>query len=250
MLIQRYLCLIFIFILQFFFLSCSNALTDEEKTRIFYKNDWMFFFGDKEGIKPELLAEESKTDELFSIDQIRPEYRGAVKEYLAVFQDFINKNFSIIKDYHDYIVKKASTKDYFIKIDKELTDRMKNELLPKLKNGVRCMLAVGDTQYIEVAKRVDKDRFALTITSNAVDGVYWARYFRYQEYGGTPNILDSQGAIKYPEWFYESNLKIRIVKQIRDEKGNYLGELYADYYKLDQYDKLFDGKGNPRKLKK
>jgi hypothetical protein len=40
------------------------------------------------------------------------------------------------------------------------------------------------------------------------------------------------------------------VKQIRDEKGNYLGEIYADYYKLDQFDKLFDAKGNPLKLKK
>ena len=205
MLIRKYSCYIFILILQFVSFSCTHALTDEEKIRIFYKNDWMFFYGEKQNVKPELLAEESKIDELFSIDKISEGYRNVVKEYLATFQDFVNMNLKKIQDYHDYITKKSSTKDYFLKLDKKLTDSMQNDLLPKLKNGIRCMLAVNDIQYIEVAKKIDQDKYAVTLTLNTIDNVFWTRLLYYNQNGETPNILDSQGAIKYPEWFYESN---------------------------------------------
>jgi hypothetical protein len=172
--------LFIILILFIFSVSCSNALTDEEKIRTFYKNDWMFFFGEKEGLKPALLAEESNQDELFSIDKVSEKYRSIVKEYISTFQEFIKSNISKIKDYHNYIVKKSSTKDYFLEIDKELTKSMTYDLLPKLKNSARCMLSVEDIQYIEAAKKIDKDKYAVTLTLNTVDNVYWTRLLHYQ----------------------------------------------------------------------
>jgi hypothetical protein len=196
------------------------------------------------------LAEESKTDELFSIDKISEEYKTDVKNIIELIDNFIHKNITQLESYYKEVTNIEGDKDIYIKLKNDVINEMRSELLPKLKNGIRCMLAVNETQYIEVAKEIDKNKFAVTLTLNTVDGVFWTNYLHFHQYGDTPNILDSHGVIKYTEWFYESNLKIRVVKQIRDEKGNYYGELYADYYKLDQYDKLFDEKGNPRKLKK
>jgi hypothetical protein len=237
----------FFYVFSFHMAYCSEPISIEDKIRIFYIYDRMFFFGQKENDTSNLSVEESRKDIIFSISEISNKYQDHVKEYLKIFQAFIAKYFKEFIDYHDCVSKQNITDAFFIRLDKTLIKQMQNELLPNLKNGIRCMLAVKELQFIEVSIKIDKDTYAATLPPDQGDNVFWTEYF-FQFNSNTPKILDKQGAIKYKEWFYESNLKIRIVKQIRDEKGNYLGELYADYYKLDQYDKLFDEKGDPRKL--
>ena len=91
------------------------------------------------------------------------------------------------------------------------------------------MLAAKKIQYIEVAKKIDENKYATTLTINPIDSVYWINYLQNPDLMGVKrgDILDSQGVLKYHEFFYESNMKIRIIKQIRDDQGNYYGELYA-----------------------
>lgn len=229
--------------------SCVSPLTDNEKIAVFYKNEWMFFFGEINDVDTNILAEKSDKRELFSIDKVSENYRNDAKQYLVSFQTFIDNNFDLFKSFYNSVVDENISEDQFEIVRNKLKSKIRAELLPKLKNGIRCMVAVKDLQYIEVARKISDDNYAVTLIDQSVENVYWTDLIHRVD-TDLPNVLNAQGVIKYHEWFYESNLKIRVVKQIRDDKGNYLGELYADYYKLDQYDKLFDEKGNPRKLKK
>jgi hypothetical protein len=238
--------------------SCAYALTDAEKIRIFYKNDWLFFFGYRTNEVNEKTAIEDEHNEkpylpLLSLVKINDQYRSVVKDYLDQMEIFIEGNKDKLKNFYNAVVDDSISEKQFIVMRDQVKGLLKAKLLPKLTNGIRCMVAIDDTQYIEVAKEIDKNIFAATVSDlHPNDSVYWFRYLQHPELMGMKreDILDSQGVIKYREFFYESNMKIRVIKQIRDEQGNYYGELYADYYKLDQFDKLFDEKGNPRNPKK
>jgi len=137
--------------------------------------------------------------------------------------------------------------DKAMSIYNQTKNSIAKDLFPKLPDAIRCMVGSYDSQYIEIALELDANTFAYA-DSDSFTTVFWKDYYRDDPppYINPEGILDDQGVIKYHEWFYESNLKLRVVKQIRDKDGKYYGEIYADYYKLDEYDKLFDKDGNPK----
>ncbi len=247
-----------ILIISILLTSCAYAITDAEKIKIFYKNDWLFFFGFRTNEVNEKTSIEDENNEkpylpFFSLDKINDKYRVVAKDYLDQMETFIQDNNDILKNFYNAVVDDKISEKQFIVIRDQVIQLLKDKFLPKLKNGIRCMIAVKNMQYVEVAKEIEKNIYAATVSpDDPTDSVYWFRYLNHPELLGikSDDILDAQGNIKFHEFFYESNLKIRIIKQIRDEQGNYYGELYADYYKLDQFDKLFDEKGNPRNPKK
>ncbi len=248
--------LLVISVFQIILTCCSYSLTEEDKIRVFYKNDWMFFYGDKGDLDEDFdrnkMAEKGYDFEVFSFDKINDQYKADVSLYLKILNEFVKKNNYELQEYYKCIINPICDKNQLRLMDKKIEGYLKN-LLPQLKNGIRCMIAVRTSQFFEIARKIGNNEYATTmpITGGMFDEVFWNRYLRP---GMQPiqlpreQVLDEQGVIKYREWFYESNMKIRVVKQIRDEQGNYYGEIYADYYKLDQFDKLFDEKGKPRKL--
>jgi hypothetical protein len=259
----------FIFLVVSFIFNALSigaaGLTEKEKYIIFYNNEWMFYYGQRNKDYVATAVEDGDNTEIFDFSQISDKYKAIAKEYLTVIEEFSNKHFLELKEYYDldtnfYIAdKNYKKKEMKIieteseKIERKISAEMNSELLPKLKNGVRCMLAIRSNQYIEVAKDIDEGTIAQTTTKEYGDDVFWFDLLRTGRYSWSPkdvNFLDEQGVIKYHEWFYESNMKIRVVKQIRDKDGKYYGKIYADYYKLDEFDKLFDDKGIPRKLNK
>lgn len=164
--------------------------------------------------------------------------------------NFINENFNSLKQFYSAMTDFSISEELTDKAYDETQLKLQNQLLPTLPGAIRCMIAIEDIQYIEVAIKINENMSAITVDPEFGDNVYWTAYLM----GGQPtelpkeDVIDDQGVIKYNEWFYESNMKLRIVKQIRDTDGKYYGEIYADYYKLDQYDKLFDKNGNPRNI--
>lgn len=241
----------------FFSFACNgNPKTTIEKIKIFYDYDEMFFYGHKEKDK---FVEKGDMHEIENKKYISTNYREIVKNYLDKIDIFINSNFKLIREYYGWvaaffednnILNKDDNRKRYLEVDAKLHDAIKDLLIITLPGVVRGMYAIDDIQYIEAAIEIEDGLFANTLDFefDTTDQVYWTSYLlnsqptKYKR----EDVLDKEGRMKYREWFYESNLKIRIVKQIRDEKGNYYGELYIDYYKLDEYDKLFDKDGNPK----
>ena len=249
---MKNVCLLFL-ILSIFIICCnsSQALSDKEKMTTFYKYDSMFFYGEKD----KYLDVEIGNDSLITdINDISKNYNNQVNIIIEKMNLFCDKNFDILGEYKTHFdsFKQRNNKTYnkekFLVVHEKLKEKMRTELLPQFENVVRCMFAIENVQYIEVAKLLINNTIATTLLDEEGDTVYWNKilYGEYPYQDLHDKYTNKIGLIKYDYWFYESNLKIRIVKQIRDKQGNYLGEIYVDYYKLDKYDELFDKKGNPK----
>lgn len=201
---------------------------------------------------------------VLSSEEISEAYRDKITSYSNSIEEVIDNNLP------DFIAFYASAKEFnyispklFINRpeDQKYASLLQNydrliailnrELLEKYPNCVRVMWSHGKFQLFVLGKEIEPGIRATTAEWPAVNLVLWDRY--YWEVDSAPpgfetEYVDSQGIMKFPEWYYETNLKIRIVKQIRDGEGRYAGELAADFYKFDSYRTLFAPDGTPRRL--
>lgn len=235
----------------------AYSQTDKEKLKIFYKYDEMYFVRFK-GLKG---VEKGYKWEIFDIDKISKGYRERVREYSGYITEVISKNIKLFKEFYDLakedgVVFNPSLllkprKGYEKVYDKyqELKEILKKEILNHYANCPRVMWSLGMAQFFVIGKEIEKGVYASTAEWPDFELVYWNDYYFDAEYlpeGVTTKYIGKEGQMRFREWYYESNLKIRIVKQIRDKDNNYLGELAVDFYKFDDYEKLFDKEGNPR----
>lgn len=226
--------------------SCyTNNLAKLEKIRIYFQYDYLFHY---DGYKKNLTVEKSSSRELFKISDISKKYQPKAAEYINLLTAFSSNNLELLIEYYKAATDFSIPEEIFEKTYDDLNDLVKTELLTLLPGVIRCMVASYDMQYLQVAIQIDKNLFATTVDADSFSTVFWKDYYRDDPppYINPEGVIDDQGVIKYHEWFYESNLKLRVVKQIRDKDGKYYGEIYADYYKLDEYDNLFDKDGNPK----
>jgi hypothetical protein len=248
--------ILLLLIIYLVIISCSSfGQSNDKRMDVFYKYDSLYFMGDKSKY---LSVEIGDPNLIISAEKLSKNYRASVIEILESMNSFVNQNLNIILKYNEcynsFMKKndKPFTRNEFDLVHEELIKLLSENLIKANDFVVRCMFAINSIQYIEVAKRLSNGQPAKTLFSMETDTVYWMNVLEGQYPFGDlkKRHTDEQGLIKYDHWFYESNLKIRIVKQIRDKNNKYLGEIYVDYYKLDKYEELFDENGKPKNKKK
>lgn len=213
-----------------------------------------------------LKYEKGNKKEILEIKGISKEYQKKINEYSEYLEKIIKNNINLIKEFYNISVKKDSKGVEKIRfgIGKEelllkpvkgfeniyekyqiLKDILSKSVLDHFNNCPRLMYSIERTQFFVLGKEISNGVFAST---DGLSLVYWGDYYFGVDYsapGTTTKFIGSNGQMNFKEWYYESNIKIRIVKQIRDEEGKYCGELAVDFYKFDDYDKLFDKNGKP-----
>jgi hypothetical protein len=120
---------------------------------------------------------------------------------------------------------------------------LKEQILDQFPSSVRVTYNVEKIQFILVGREIEPGVYASTVDWPDFDLNLWSNYYFDLDFSSDPNYeteyVDSNHVMKFDHWFYETNLKIRVVKQIRGTNGEYLGEIAVDFYKLRDYDKLF-----------
>ena len=110
-------------------------------------------------------------------------------------------------------------------------------------SAVRIMYNFEKYQFILVGKEIEPKVFASTVDWPEYNINWWSSYYFATNNAPDPNyeteFIGKDGNMKASSWFYETNLKIRIVKQIRGINNEYLGEIAVDFYKLRDFNKLF-----------
>ncbi len=252
-----------IFLLQLSFIcSCANNLSNEEndKMKIYYKYDQRFRRIQADEIKNNI--EQGFPYEIFQIETISKEYRAFAKEKLEYLKQFINKNINSVREilYHNgEQVPLINLKEYNEKYKKEYNNfqtfkiKLKN-ILGEHKNCIRVIMSndyvIMTVEYITLSDNLTTDLKCYDETPFCQP--WWSNYYFAQKMGTSNKVKLDDGSffdrsLNQDYWFYESNLKLCVVHKIKDDKGNYYGELRLDFYKLDDYEKLFDAKGNPKK---
>lgn len=249
-----------IYLVVFIFIACINnyALTTEEKIKIYLKYDEMFH--DSEN-KETLGIEKGYKYEILDINKINSEYRNIAIEYQNILINFIDENFIHFKSlftprngeyylnkhlekiyegfeyaYHSFHAIKENMDKYFKKYDTLIRSICGWEMTflfqfgRTLKNNTSTILS-----YYEGKEGID---------------VFWSIHYFAQLWGKEPLYKDSGKVynrdLTQDYWFYESNMKIVVVQRMRDKEGNYFGDISMEFYKLDNFDKLFNQDGTPK----
>jgi len=247
------LCIIFINILSGCIAGEKNNI--DKYMQLYWKYDELF------AIKEEVvnnIEKYNKVPEKFLISDIEEKYQDIIMIKIEELKKFISENIENFKILYNnsvnengYCITSPSAllnPKYKIEYEtyKKLEPQVKINLLDKYINCVRIIYGIRMTTVFEVAKKINGE-FATTPYWPDSELTLWSDYYMYAEYAPkqTYKIVENY-AIKYPYWFYESNLKLIVVVQVRDEEGNYYGELRVDFYKFEDYDMLFDKLGNPK----
>jgi hypothetical protein len=248
-------------------LSCMNSQDIQEKMRVFYEYDEMFYpetprtsLNIKTGERKEEYGfEVGGYDEITTVEGITPEYREKVSEYLDIMTGFIDANITYFEELYEMVMRKGFyPKDFITPIEgsenlynacESLRERLRKQIFNEFEDIVRIQVSYDNLVAFELAKQIGDDEYATMLVHvdyECYTFVAWWLYYAHAQNtpGGTEYVKD--GRMRFPYWFYESNLKLRIIKQIADEQNNYYGELSVDVYKLDKYDELFDKDGKPK----
>jgi hypothetical protein len=209
---------------------------DLEKIRVYFKYDEKFHdTGDRD--KP-LNIEKSFYYELFDISLITRDYQDRAKEYQRYIDEFIKNNLDALKNI-------SASKDY------SLLNPLLHKILDKYPYCTRVMIGYKwDLVYI-VPKKIAENEYLTLNFENGHYGLVWWNSHYFQELWHTPPVFTLEGhtidqRLNQDWWFYESDLKLVVVHKIKDEQGNYYGELELDFYKLDEFDKYFTPEGKPK----
>jgi hypothetical protein len=252
--------IIVIFFLLILFSTCLNnyALTKNEKILTFLKYDELFHNSSNQEFNG---IEKGYKYEIFNINKISPEYQEAALEYKNILSDFISENLIHFKTLFTprngkYFLKKHLEKLYegyeyayysFEKLKKNM-----NEYFETKDTLVRSICGWKETFLFQFGREL-KNGISTILPYYEVEGaigVYWDFYYLAQKWNYEP-LYEDDGKIfnrdlKQDYWFYESNMKLIVVQRIRDEEKNYLGELSMVFYKLDNYEILFNSDGSPK----
>jgi hypothetical protein len=238
--------------------SCFS-LTEEQKCKIFYNYESMFIDKNQEN-----TAENGKKTGIFDLKEVSMEYQLKTKQYLTTLTNFITNNNKILTDFSEEVMKNKYAPFELLKMFKgkekgynlftAIKTKIKNEILDAIPECARVMEGIYYGQYYEIPKEIGNMKLSMSEDWMTLGIAAWGeQYFKRQTMDEKELELyfeKDKKTFKYKEWFFETNMKIRIVKQIRDKDDSYCGELVADFYKIGDFDKLFDEKGNPRKLQK
>lgn len=251
-------------IVTFFALLCSCindfALSNNDKIKIFYKYDQLFQSLPKE--EPRYNVEKGEGFELFSFNQISKEYRNDTKTYLEFVEKLINDNMAlfqkVLSPKDGKLIPLTSLTKYSDKYKdayeeyKVLSDRLRTAF-EKYENCVRIIHGYDIYIVNIIARDIGNGLFATQryYLAKGIGEVQWSAHYFALKWGKEAKVKKADGTIvdrtlRQDYWFYESNLKLCVVHKIKDDKGNYYGELELDFYKLNDFDKLFDEKGNPK----
>ena len=244
--------------------ACINNFSQdyEDIMTTFYNYDTMFYIneGEKSGF------ETGDKYAIYSINEISDKYQKYAKEYLNLITEFINTQISTIKC---FFVTIDGQQLYLGKYLEEKNDKyidgynayqnFKNAIYTLMENNKELARVNGG---FKLDKRFEVPRIlsngeSLRLPDLDDPGiVYWAQAYLWQE---TSVPIDKNTSVEEKKiiahimnklevdyWFYESNLKLCVVRKIYDNDGKYYGELSMDFYKLDKYNELFDKEGNPK----
>jgi hypothetical protein len=254
----------FMLLILFLLMLCSciknYALNEKEKIKIFYKYDQLF--QDLLENEPVYNVEKGDGFEIFSIDKISKSYQNSAKEYLMFLEQMLKENILNFKEILTPKNGKLFPLVYLTKYSDEYKDvyeKYKKTMaklriaFDKYNNCVRIIHGY-DVYIVNIeAREIEKGLYATQkyFLKNNMSQVQWSAHYFALKWGKEPKVKKEDGTIfdrtlRQDYWFYESNLKLCVVHKIKDDKGNYFGELELDFYKLDDFDKLFDEKGNPK----
>jgi len=235
-------------IILIFTFSSIFLFAEEGKLEMFYSNDSLLnvSFENNTGI------EKSNEKEIFDLIDLSSNYQGFCEIKLNRISGFLEDNIYFLELFFNQLIdenNKNSIKRYKL---------IRNDLFPELNQNfislkkitedyffnmeccVRVMWSYEREQVFVLGREITPGIYALTGDWPEHGLVFWSKYFFDSDYSPDNNTEHIRlGKMDYPYWFYETNLKIRIVKQVNDSKGNYLGEIAIDFYKFDNYDVLF-----------
>jgi hypothetical protein len=209
---------------------------------------------------------------LFDTYLVSKNYRTKTNEYKENIEKFIINNitlfkefFSITKKYSQILTPQFHDRDRskYRELSAEYDEKLKaqrtmiNLEVQKIFNKYEnCVIAVMGYENLITAvypRKLDENEFVTRIDyeNNFPMGTPWALSYSVKAWGGSP-VYELEGhkidrSLNQDWWFYETNLKLVVVHKIKDEAGNYYGELELNFYKIDEYDTYFTPDGTPKK---
>lgn len=229
--------------------SSCNSFSDEKKLEMFHEYDRLLntSFDKKDNF------EVGSKNEKLSYEELSSEYRNYGNEKLTFISDVLSENSEELEKFFKLVIgnnpSKYGKRYKLLKEDKypqvhseyeKIKTLLENEFF-YFSECIRLMWSYEREQIFVIGKEISPDLYASTAEWPDYELVYWNKYYfdgDYAPHNSTDQL--ENGIMKYSYWFYETNLKIRIVYKIEDNEGQYLGEFSVDFYKFDDFDSLFN----------
>lgn len=258
--VKKYI-LALLLVLALFGCNKNYALTLEEKIQIFLKYDELFHYSDEKGPG----FEKGYKYEILDIKNISPEYQNITLEYQKILTDFINNNRNYFislftKKNEKYFLNKHLEKkydgyEYAYDAYQNIKGNM-NKLFKTHDTFIRSLCAV-EANFLFQFGRTFKNSTSTILNfyiGKEDREPYWGYYY-FALLWDWPLVRNEGDKnynrdLKQDYWFYESNMKIVVVQRMQDENGNYLCEISMDFYKLQDFDMLFNPDGTLKEVPK
>lgn len=237
----KYILTLIVLLLVLFSASCQ--MTTNQMAVFYYYDDLL-----NVRLENDFRGVENGTGkELFSIEDITIDYRSEVSDKLIALQSILDQNIELFNsaylaffqdrfyavptlfDSEERRIQYSTQYTYYQKLSQLLLG-----IISDFPSAVRASYNIEKYQYILKGRQIEDGVSATTAEWPENNLNYWSNY--YFEKG---DLLNPNGEIKLDHWFYETNLKYRIVVQIRSPDNRYLGEVAVDFYKFRNFNKLF-----------